>query len=136
MVTCSSLDSPCSPISFPTDSMQNNNDSSKDNEDLSIEQRLQVSNLCEEFADTFVLAVSEVYPVTFKNFKLTFPGGSTFSTQVNQQPLTPPQREYLYERLNELEAAGIIRRIAPEDVKAASQMVLAQKAHDSEGPPF
>jgi hypothetical protein len=186
MVTCSSLDSPCSPISFPTDSMQNNNDSSEDNvwpvltdtneilgeipdfpkptqgasvfthnsdpfkpervaevmssitigEDLSIEQRLQVSNLCEEFADTFALAVSEVYPVTFKNFKLTFPGGSTFSTKVNQRPLTPPQCEYLYEHLNKLEAAGIIRRIAPEDVKAASQMVLAQKAHDSEGPPF
>ncbi|KAG2748529.1 hypothetical protein P692DRAFT_20685477, partial [Suillus brevipes Sb2] len=98
-------------------------------EDLSVEQWLQVSNLCEEFADTFALAVSEVYPVTFKNFKLTFPAGSTFSTKVNQRPLTPPQREYLYERLNELEAAGIICRIAPEDVKAASPTVLAQKAH-------
>lgn len=105
-------------------------------EDLSEEQRQQVRALCEEFADTFALAVSEVYPVTFKTFKLTFPEGTTFSTKVNQRPLTPPQREYLYERLNELEAAGIIRRIAPEDVKAASPTVLAQKAHDSEGPSF
>ncbi|KAG0706448.1 hypothetical protein DFH29DRAFT_872228 [Suillus ampliporus] len=32
-------------------------------------------------------------------------------------------------RLNKLETAGIIRRIAPEDVKAASPTVLAQKAH-------
>jgi hypothetical protein len=77
-------------------------------EDLSEEQRQQVRALCEEFADTFALAVSEVYPVTFKTPKLTFPEGTTFSTKVNQRPLTPPQREYLYERLNELETAGII----------------------------
>ncbi|KIK35568.1 hypothetical protein CY34DRAFT_95846, partial [Suillus luteus UH-Slu-Lm8-n1] len=98
-------------------------------DDLTEEQRTQVRDLCAEFADTFALAVSEVFPVDFKTFKLTFPEGTLFTTKVNQRPLTPPQREFLYERLNKLEAAGIIRRIAPEDVKAASPTVLAQKAH-------
>jgi hypothetical protein len=39
-------------------------------EDLTEEQRSQVSNLCEEFTDTFALSVSEVYLVDFKTFKL------------------------------------------------------------------
>ncbi|KAG1895071.1 uncharacterized protein F5891DRAFT_1194580 [Suillus fuscotomentosus] len=56
--------------------------------------------------------------------------GEDLSTEQRQQ------RAYLYERLNELESAGIIRRIAPEEVKAASPTVLAQKAHGSEGLPF
>ncbi|KAG2742837.1 hypothetical protein P692DRAFT_20695421, partial [Suillus brevipes Sb2] len=98
-------------------------------DDLTAEQRTQVRDLCAEFADTFALAVSEVFPVDFKTFKLTFPEGTKFITKVNQRPLTPPQREFLYERLNELETAGIIRRITPEEVKAASPTVLAQKAH-------
>ncbi|KIK35303.1 hypothetical protein CY34DRAFT_42628, partial [Suillus luteus UH-Slu-Lm8-n1] len=98
-------------------------------EDLSPDQREQVRALCAEFADTFALAVSEVFPVDFKMFKLTFPEGTRFNTKVNQRPLTPPQRAFLYDRLNELESAGIIRRIAPEDVKGASPTVLAQKAH-------
>ncbi|KIK33112.1 hypothetical protein CY34DRAFT_36383, partial [Suillus luteus UH-Slu-Lm8-n1] len=101
----------------------------KISEDLSPDQREQVHALCAEFADTFALAVSEVFPVDFKMFTLTFPEGTRFNTKVNQRPLTPPQRAFLYDRLNELESMGIIRRIAPEDVKAASPTVLAQKAH-------
>lgn len=41
-------------------------------DDLSEDQRLRVSALCEEFADTFSLSVSEVYPVDFK-MKVAFP---------------------------------------------------------------
>ncbi|KAG1775751.1 hypothetical protein EV702DRAFT_1198948 [Suillus placidus] len=98
-------------------------------DDLSLDQRTKVRDLCAEFADTFALAVSEVFPVDFKTFKLTFPEGMKFNTKVNQRSLTPPQCKFLYERLNELEKAGIIHRIAPEDVKAASPTILAQKAH-------
>ncbi|KAG2139099.1 uncharacterized protein EDB93DRAFT_1298964 [Suillus bovinus] len=166
MATTPLSDTPCSPVSFPPESTPNTQDDKENNvwqvhvdtnevlgeipdfpkstqttnvftrhldpfklervaevmrsitigEDLSEEQRQQVHALCEEFADTFALAVSEVYPVTFKTFKLTFPEGTTFSTK--------------------LEVAGIIWRIAPEDVKAASPTVLAQKVHDSEGPSF
>ncbi|KAG2052989.1 hypothetical protein BDR06DRAFT_841587, partial [Suillus hirtellus] len=79
--------------------------------DLSETQRNQVHDLCIEFADMFALAVSEVFPMDFKMFKLTFPEGTKFTTKVNQRPLTPPQHEFLYERLNELEKAGIIRHI-------------------------
>lgn len=62
-------------------------------------------------------------------FKLTFPEGTKFNTKVNQWPLMPPQRAFLYERLNKLETTGIICHIAPEDVKAASPTVLTQKVH-------
>ncbi|KAG2100646.1 uncharacterized protein F5147DRAFT_560134, partial [Suillus discolor] len=98
-------------------------------DDLTTEQCEQVTSLCSEFADTFALAISEVFPVDFKTFKLSFPEETTFKTKVNQRPLTPPQWEYLYERLNKLKKAGIIRRIEPEDVKAASPTMLAQKVH-------
>ncbi|KAG0694479.1 hypothetical protein DFH29DRAFT_815308 [Suillus ampliporus] len=56
----------------------------KISDDLSDDQRSQVRTLCEEFADTFALSVSEVYPVDFKTFKLHFPEGATFKTKVNQ----------------------------------------------------
>ncbi|KAH7918438.1 hypothetical protein BV22DRAFT_978648, partial [Leucogyrophana mollusca] len=98
-------------------------------EDLTPSQRQQVCNVVRQYADTFAATVREVYPVNFKKFKLSFPEGTTFSTKVNQRPLTPPQREYLYTRLNGLTEAGIIRRIVPEDVKAVGPTVLAQKAH-------
>ncbi|KAH7919814.1 hypothetical protein BV22DRAFT_986463, partial [Leucogyrophana mollusca] len=97
--------------------------------DLTEEQRNRVRDMIKHYADNFALSIREVYPVDFKTFKLSFPEGTTFSTKVNQRPLTPPQRAYLYERLNEMAAAGIIRRIAPEEVKAVSPTVLAQKAH-------
>ncbi|KAG1873267.1 hypothetical protein C8R48DRAFT_593809, partial [Suillus tomentosus] len=80
-------------------------------EDLTEEQREKVRSFIAQYADTFALTVKEVFPVDFKSFKLTFPAGATFSTKTNQRPLTPPQREYLYARLNEMESAGIIRRI-------------------------
>ncbi|KAG1868312.1 hypothetical protein DFJ58DRAFT_837954 [Suillus subalutaceus] len=54
--------------------------------------------------------VSEVFPVDFKMFKLTFPEGMKFTTKVNQKPLTLPQREFLYKWLNELEAAQYLSR--------------------------
>ncbi|KAG1759515.1 hypothetical protein EDD22DRAFT_761891, partial [Suillus occidentalis] len=79
--------------------------------DLSPDQQSQVCDLCAEFADTFALAVSEVFPIDFKMSKLTFPEGTRFNTKVNQRPLTPPQRTFLYDRLNMLESTGIIHRI-------------------------
>lgn len=105
-------------------------------DDLSEQQHQKVREIIAKYADTFAISVKEVYPVNFKTFKLSFPPGTTFSTKVNQRPLTPPQREYLYNRLNELEDAGIIQRIAPEDVKAAAPTVLAQKAHSAAGIPI
>ncbi|KAG2048909.1 hypothetical protein BDR06DRAFT_894571, partial [Suillus hirtellus] len=103
----------------------------KISDDLTIEQHAQVTNLCSEFADTFALSVSEVFPVDFKMFQLTFLEGIMFQMKINQRLLTLPQREYLYEQLNKLKKAGIIRHTKPEDVKVASPTVLAQKAHGS-----
>ncbi|KAG2337909.1 hypothetical protein BDR05DRAFT_848573, partial [Suillus weaverae] len=66
-------------------------------DDLSLDQWNKVHDLCAEFADMFALAISKVFSVDFKTFKLTFPEGTKFNTKVNQRSLTPPQREFLYE---------------------------------------
>ncbi|KAG1781305.1 hypothetical protein EV702DRAFT_962849, partial [Suillus placidus] len=59
--------------------------------DLLEQQRQKVRDTIAKYADTFTITVKEVYPVSFKTFKLSFPPGATFSTKVNQRPLTPPQ---------------------------------------------
>ncbi|KIK21563.1 hypothetical protein PISMIDRAFT_79898, partial [Pisolithus microcarpus 441] len=82
-----------------------------------------------EFADTFALSVREVKPVTFHKFHLDIPKEMTFSTKVNQKPLTQPQKEFLFPVLDEFNAAGIMRDIPVHEVKAVNLTVLVQKAH-------
>ncbi|KIJ15366.1 hypothetical protein PAXINDRAFT_77388, partial [Paxillus involutus ATCC 200175] len=98
-------------------------------DDLTAAELTKVRKLIDEFADTFAASVSKVNPVEFKSFELNIPPGMTFPTKVHQRPLTPPQRDFLYERLNKLTKAGILRHIVPEEVKAVGSTVLAQKAH-------
>ena len=103
-------------------------------DDLDSEQRETIRNFIAEYADCFALSVREVLPITFKEHHLRIPHNAKFSTHApHQRPLTPPQREYFYKTLDELLEAGIIRRIAPEDVKACSPTTLAQKAHSGGG---
>ena len=52
-----------------------------------------------------------------------------FSTKVNQKPLTPPQKKYLYESIDTMLNAKIIEQCLPDEVKCVSPTTLAQKAH-------
>lgn len=56
-----------------------------------------------------------------------------FSKKVHQRSLKGPERDYYYPRLDELERCGVIRKIAPEDVKCVSPTTLAQKPHANQG---
>ncbi|KAJ7106170.1 hypothetical protein C8R44DRAFT_638720, partial [Mycena epipterygia] len=88
--------------------------------DLTEEQRGEVQALVREYADIFALAVSEVSQVKGAVYAPKIPEGRTFSTKVQQRPLTKPQAEYLHQQVEVLEEAGIIRRIHPRDVKCVS----------------
>lgn len=101
--------------------------------DLTEDQRNTVQQTIKEYADCFALSVSEVHPVEGAVHKLNIPNDATFPKTVHQRPLTPPQREYLNMKVQEMLDAGIIEHIQPDQVKAVAPTVLAQKAHEGGG---
>jgi hypothetical protein len=96
--------------------------------DLSETERGQVLTLLSEWADIFALSVSEVKHVENVVHTLDIPPGTTFTTKVNQKPLTPPQRKYLHESIDAMLEAGIIEQCSPDQVKCASPTVRATAA--------
>jgi hypothetical protein len=100
---------------------------------ITINERAQASDLIREFADCFALSVKEVTPVPGAVHHLNIPKDTRFSTKVNQRPLTPPQRQYLNKKIDEMLEAGVIEHIDPSRVKCVSPTVLAQKAHEGGG---
>lgn len=97
--------------------------------DLSDEERRQVFKFLAEWADVFALSVSEVKHVDDAVHHLDITPGATFSTKVNQKPLTAPQRRYLYKSIDAMLNANIIEQCLPEQVKCVSPTTLAQKTH-------
>ena len=102
-------------------------------DDLSAEERGWVQDLIRSFADIFALSVSEVKVVDNATHRLNIPPETTFPMKVNQKPLTPPQRQYLYDSIDTMLAAGVIEACKPEDVKCISPTTLAQKTHQGKG---
>ena len=101
--------------------------------DLTEDERRQASELIREFADCFALSVSEVTQVPGAVHRLNIPADAKFSTKVHQRPLTPPQRQYLNKKIDEMLEAGVIEHVEPSRVKCVSPTVLAQKAHEGGG---
>ena len=101
--------------------------------DLTEEQRKIVQDTIRKYADCFALSVSEVFPVEGAIHKVEIPKGAVFPRVAHQKPLTPPQREYLNRKVQEMLDAGIIEHIQPDQVKNVAPMVLSQKAHEGEG---
>lgn len=101
--------------------------------DLTDKERNEVRDLIREFADIFALSVHEVLPVNDAIHRLNISPDATFSKKVHQKPLTPPQRQYLYESIDVMLEAGIIEPCTPENVKCVSPTTLAQKAHQGKG---
>jgi len=48
-------------------------------------------------------------------------------------PLTPPQRQYLNKKIDEMLEVGVIEHVEPSQVKCVLPTVLAQKAHEGGG---
>ncbi|KIK04873.1 hypothetical protein K443DRAFT_92217, partial [Laccaria amethystina LaAM-08-1] len=98
-------------------------------DDLTDHERSQVQSLISEFADVFALSVSEVKQVDGAVHRLNIDPNTKFSTKVHQKPLTPPQRRYLYEKLQTMLDADVIEPCEPGQVKCVSPTTLAQKTH-------
>ncbi|KAG8723899.1 hypothetical protein FRC09_001302 [Ceratobasidium sp. 395] len=79
--------------------------------DLTEDERSQVKALIAEFADVFALDLSKVLPVKTHHHRLNIPAGTKFRQRVNQKPLSQAQKEWLYPQLDQMEAAGIIKRV-------------------------
>jgi len=102
--------------------------------DLTEEQRGEVTDLLREYADCFALSVREVKVIPGAEHRIKVPPDVTFPKKIShQRPLPPAQKQYLNDAINELLAADIIETIRPEDVKCASPIKLAHKAHDNPG---
>ena len=102
-------------------------------DDLSEQEQTQVRNLIAEYADCFALSIKEVLPVPGAVHTLNVPENTTFSRKIHQRPLTPPQRKYVYEKIDELLDAGVIEPCNPSQVKCVAPITLAHKAHEGEG---
>ena len=90
---------------------------------LTNDERAKASDLIREFADCFALAVGEVTQVPGAVHWLNIPNDVKFSTKVHQCPLTPPQRQYLNKKIDEMLEAGVIEHIEPSRVKCVLQIV-------------
>ncbi|KZP11073.1 hypothetical protein FIBSPDRAFT_712106, partial [Athelia psychrophila] len=97
--------------------------------DLTPEELERVRSLVAAHADIFAQSIMEVTPVKGAVHTLEIPTGKTFNKKINQRPLRAQERAYYYPRIDEMERAGVIRKIRPEDVKCCSPTTLAQKAH-------
>ncbi|KAG2063864.1 hypothetical protein BDR04DRAFT_1036915, partial [Suillus decipiens] len=96
---------------------------------LTEDERSKAEALVTRYADIFACSLSEVIPVPGAQHQLNIPDNATFNLRVHQRALTPPQTQFLHERIDEMLAAGIIERAPPEAVKCCATTVLAQKAH-------
>ena len=69
----------------------------------------------------------------FIKFHVDIPEDAVFLLKVNQCPLTQAQKEFYLPLLDKFEAAGILRPIRSDEVRAVHLTVLAQKAHGAPG---
>jgi len=95
--------------------------------ECSPEQRQRVLDLLAEFADTFALTLSEVRPNQRVEHRIDVPADAKLPRHAKPPALTPPQRDWLHKQVDNLLEAGIITRIAYDDVKCLNGIVLAPK---------
>ncbi|VDC01729.1 unnamed protein product [Peniophora sp. CBMAI 1063] len=102
-------------------------------DDLTAEQRNKFLGVIAEYADCFVLNVSEVMPAVDAVHRLDIPEGARFNTKPRQRSFPMPQRQYLGRTVDDLLKADVIEFIEPSRVKCVSPVTLAQKAHSGVG---
>ncbi|KAF8585629.1 hypothetical protein K439DRAFT_1263688, partial [Ramaria rubella] len=79
--------------------------------DLSLVKREKVMNLVKQYTDIFAALLADVQPVDFIQHALNLPPELWGPQRAHQTPLSPPQIEWLYKTLDEMEAAGIVKKI-------------------------
>ncbi|KIK36028.1 hypothetical protein CY34DRAFT_61302, partial [Suillus luteus UH-Slu-Lm8-n1] len=82
-----------------------------------------------DYTDIFACSLGEVIPVPGAVHRLNIPEGTAFNLRAHQQPLMPPQMEFLHGKIDEMLKARIIEHALPEAAKCCANTVLAKKAH-------
>ncbi|QRV91923.1 Retrovirus-related Pol polyprotein from transposon opus [Ceratobasidium sp. AG-Ba] len=100
--------------------------------DLDENQRRQVEGLVGEFADVFALSLSEVLPVDITEMRLDIPDDATFPKRVGQRKFSELQKQALYDMLDDLEEAKIIKRVTQDQVAAVSPINMVPKPGGAE----
>ncbi len=88
-------------------------------DDLTEDEKMKVRELIMQYADCFALSVKEVLPIPGAVHRLNVPPGTTFSRKIHQRPLTPPQRKFVYKKIDELLEAGAIERARSGQVRCS-----------------
>ncbi|KII83900.1 hypothetical protein PLICRDRAFT_118607, partial [Plicaturopsis crispa FD-325 SS-3] len=89
--------------------------------DITAAQRREVQETLAEFADVFALDLAEVLPVDFVTHKLNVdPDAKLPRTRASQPGLTAAQKSWYYDKLDEMEKAGIVARVQSDFVKCVS----------------
>jgi len=97
-------------------------------DDITTGQHEEIRQLVVEFADCFVLSLSEVNLILDTVHKLNIPADAMFCTKLPQRSFNTDQWAFMEAKVDEMLKAGIISSIHPGDVKCSAPLVLAQKA--------
>lgn len=108
-------------------------DAVKIGDDVTADEKTQIEALIAEFADCFALSVKEVLPGPGTKHRLNVLANTTFPRKVHQRLLTPPQREFVYKKIDELLETGVIEPCEPSKVKCVALITLAHKVHEGPG---
>ncbi|GAB1527734.1 hypothetical protein RhiTH_010922 [Rhizoctonia solani] len=95
--------------------------------DLSPDQRTAAQSVIQEFADVFALNLSKVCAVNFLKLCLDILAAAVFPMRAGQRQMTELQKQALYRMLDKLEAAGVIKQVMQDQVKAVSPISLVPK---------
>ncbi|KAF8573848.1 hypothetical protein K439DRAFT_1374101 [Ramaria rubella] len=101
--------------------------------DLSSLEKESVRALVREYADVFALSLSDVQPVDFIRHTLNLPPEIQGPQRASQKPLSAPQIEWLDKTLDNMEIAGIIKKITVTEAKWVSPSLLEPKEAGQRG---
>ncbi|KIN95455.1 hypothetical protein M404DRAFT_43910, partial [Pisolithus tinctorius Marx 270] len=94
--------------------------------DLSEEEKQKVTELIAEFADISTCSLGEPgHP----EGKPILDNNTTFQTTVNQQPMNPPQCQFMHRWVDQMLEANLIEQANIPQIKYITPTVLAQKTH-------
>jgi len=101
--------------------------------DLSADEMNEVVKLLTEYADIFACSLGEVLPIPGAQVNLNIPEDTTFRTTVHQQPMNPPQRQFMHKWVDQMLDADLIETAKIPCIKHVAPTVLTQKVHDANG---
>ena len=98
-----------------------------------MDEQAAAEALVVEFADVFACSLSEVLLIPDAKVDLNITKNARFNTSIRQQPLSPPQKQYMHKWIKQMFDAGMIEHADITQIKHVAPTVLTQKTHDATG---